>query len=60
MFICFANGNATVFTVFNVFLKCCLSPPPPPPKGVVVIVFEHKEQKKKPLTYVQSREQDNV
>jgi hypothetical protein len=56
MFICFANGNATVFTVFNIFLKLC---PPPPSKGVVVIVFEHKEQKK-PLTYLQNREQDNV
>jgi len=55
MFICFANGNATVFTVFNVFLKLCL----PPPNGVVVIVFEHKEQKN-PLTYMQNREQDNV
>jgi hypothetical protein len=52
--ICFANGNATVFTVFSIFLKLCL-----PPMGVVVIVFEHKEQRK-PLTYVQNREQDNV
>jgi hypothetical protein len=40
--ICFADGNATVFTVFSMVLKCCL----PPPKGVVVIVFERKEQKK--------------